>query len=98
MHKFLFSWILTFVCIGCATNSNFVEGRNMYVGSKINWDPQIPPKIRSYDSTQDEYIFESKNGCQWAYYVDKETEVIESWKYLSSPDKCTEGYNWFGPW
>ena len=98
MQKLFIFFTLIFIFCGCATNANFVEGRNMYVGSKISWDPQMPPQIRSYNLTQDEYIFESKNGCQWAYCVNKKTGVIESWKYISSPDKCTEGYNWFGPW
>ncbi len=98
MRKILFLCILTFTCSSCAANSNFVEVRNMYVGRKVSWDPKMPPKISSHNSTQDEYLFESKDGCQWVYYVNKETKIIESWAYVSSPDKCTLGYNWFGPW
>ena len=90
--KIIFLCILTFTCSSCATNSNFVEVRDMYVGSKVSWDPKAPPKISSHNSTQDEYLFESENGCQWVYYVNKETKIIESWAYVSSPDKCTLGY------
>ena len=98
MRNSLFSFILLFTFFGCATNSNFVEVRDMYVGSKVSWDSKAPPKISSHNSIQDTYLFESENGCQWVYYVNRETKIIESWAYVSSPDKCTLGYNWFGPW
>ncbi len=98
MRQFLLFCILIFLYSGCATNANFLEVRDMYIGSKVTWDPRVPPKISSYNSTQDEYLFESEGGCQWVYYVNKETKIIESWAYVSSPDKCTLGYNWFGPW
>ena len=92
MRKFLFFFILTFIFSGCATNANFVEVRDMYVGSKVNWSPSMPPKISSHNSTQDEYLFESNDSCQWVYYVNKETKIIEGWAYVSSPDRCTLGY------
>ena len=98
MRKFLFLCILTFTCSSCASNSNFVEVRNTYMGGKVNWDPKNPPKISPHNLTQDEYLFETKDGCQWDYYVNKATKIIESWEYVSSPDKCTLGYNWAGPW
>ena len=100
MRNLLFFCILflSFVNSGCATNANFAEVRNMYVGRKVNWPSDVSPIITSHNLTQDEYLFETKDGCQWVYYVNKETKIIESWAYVSSPNKCTLGYNWFGPW
>ena len=98
MRNSLFSFILLFTFFGCATNSHFIEYRNYDVGRKVDESFTPPPKMKlSYNATQDEYLYEL-DGCRWVYYVNKETKIIESWAYISSSDKCTLGYNWFGPW
>ena len=105
MNKFLCFFILVLVSCGCAgakfenSSSRFVNDRNYDVGRSVNWSYAMPPsKIFSYNEKKDEYLFEGKNGCQWVYYVNKETKIVESWGFLSSPDKCQTGLNWFGPW
>ena len=98
MCKFLTIFIFTFMFCGCATNALFVQYRDYDVGRNVDLSYDKPSKVISYNLNQDKYLYETENGCQWVYYVNKETKIIESWEYVSSPDKCTLGYNWFGPW
>ena len=45
------------------------------------------------------YIYtDSGRMCHPVYYVNKKTKIVESWSYVSSPDKCSMGFSWFGPW
>jgi uncharacterized protein YxeA len=105
MNKFLFFLILILVFCGCAgakfenSKDRFVNTRNYDVGRSVDRSYAMPPaKISSYNEKQDKYLFEGKDGCQWVYYVNKETKVVESWEYVSSPDKCSLGIGWFNPW
>ncbi|MFZ5800818.1 MAG: hypothetical protein ACOY3D_05540 [Candidatus Omnitrophota bacterium] len=99
MNKFLY--FLTLICVfcGCATNARFVEYRNYDVGRSVNLSYAVPPDpvIVPYNQTQDKYIIDWGNGCKFAYYVNKETKIVESWEYLCSPDKCKTGIGWFSP-
>ena len=99
MCNSLFILILIFIFCGCATNSHFIEYRNYDIGRNVDESFTPSPRKKSFHNPiQDKYLYESENGCQWVYYVNKETRIIESWAYVSSPDKCTLGYNWWGPW
>ena len=100
MRKCLYLFIMVFIFNGCATNAAFVEYRNYDVGRSIEVSLVPPPiKISSHNETQDKYLFQTEDGCQWVYYVNKETKIVESWKYISSPDKCSLGTAWFNvPW
>lgn len=95
MNKLLYCFILALMFCGCATNARFVEYRNYDVGHSVDlsWVPK-PSKISSYNQDQDKYLFEWNNGCKFVYYVDKKTKNVESWEYVSPPDKCSLGYNW----
>ena len=103
MSKFLYFFITVLVLSGCSATFKqnlFSDIRNDHVG--MNKDLVIHPlslvKIIPYNEKQDKYVCAYDDGCQWAYYVNKETGIIESWEFISSPDKCQTGLNWFGPW
>ena len=36
--------------------------------------------------------------CHWAVLVPKGSETIESWRYISEPDRCKSDYFYSGPW
>lgn len=98
MNKIFYFFILTFIFCGCATITNFVTERDYDVGRSVDLIYDKPSKIVPYNQTQDKYLFECNNGCKFAYYVNKETKVVESWEYISSSDKCSLGQKLFGPW
>ena len=105
MNKFVCFIIHIFVLCGCtgvkfeSNRSRFVNERNYDVGRNVNWSYAMPAKgVVPHNADQDMYLFENKNGCQWIYYVNKTTHIVESWKYVSSPDKCEIGLKWMGPW
>lgn len=98
MNKVLYSFILVLIFSGCATYANFVNERNYDVGRSVDLSYARPLKVISHNQNQDKYLFEWKDGCKWAYYVNKETKIVESWEFISFPDKCSSGgYYWFGP-
>lgn len=94
MNQSVISLVSILLLCGCATQKLFVEYRNYDVGRNVNVAPLESSKISSHNEFQDQYLFEWKGGCKFIYYVNKETKVVESWEYVSSPDKCTMGYNW----
>jgi len=98
MNKILYFFILVLILCGCASRSYFVRYRNYDVGRSVDLSYDTPSKIIPYNEEQDKYIYECKNGCKFAYYVNKKTKIVESWEYISSPDKCSLGLNWVGPW
>jgi hypothetical protein len=89
---------------GCAgvkfenSKTRFVNIRNEHIGYKKENVIHSGYVKEPYNDKLDKYIGSDDNGCSWAYFVNKETERIESWEYVSSPDKCETGLNWFGPW
>jgi hypothetical protein len=94
-----------FLLCGCALFYNgresFIGDRDYDVGRNVDHVYATPSEILPCNETQDKYIYESNNGkCKWAYYVDKETKIIEKWEYMSSPNECSVGVDWFGgnPW
>lgn len=97
MKKILFLLLITIFGSGCATNAQFVQERNYDVGRNVNWSYAVSPNpvIVPYNQTQDKYIIDWENGCKFAYYVNKETKIVESWEYLCSPEKCKMGVGWF---
>ena len=103
MNRFLLFLVLVVMFCGCASSFKknlFADIRNDHIGShKENIiSPQILVEVIPHNATQDKYICAYDDGCKWAYFVNKKTGIIESWEYISSPDKCQTGLNWFGPW
>ena len=45
--------------------------------------------LLSETSKQKEYIFGKYDACAWAVKVDKDTNFIESWRFVN-PDKCLD--------
>ena len=52
-------------------------------------------KVRFYDVVGKKPVMIPESDVT---YVNKKTKKVESWEYISSPDKCTLGYKWIGPW
>lgn len=102
MWRHLNYTVLALILCGCAAinhgKSYFVRVRDYDVGRSVDLSYDKPTKIVPHSPTQDKYIYELKNGCSWAYYVNKTTRVVESWEYISSPEKCELGADWFQPW
>lgn len=96
MKRNLFFLLITIFECGCATNAQFAQERNYDVGRNVNWSYAIPtnPVIVPYNQAQDKYMID-RGGCKFAYYVNKETKIVESWEYLCSPEKCKTGVGWF---
>ncbi|MCA9408606.1 MAG: hypothetical protein H6755_05980 [Candidatus Omnitrophica bacterium] len=98
MNKFYLILIVLFLS-GCATNKMFVEYRNYDVGRNVNLAYLAPAEnIDEIDQNKDRYLFKWDNDCEFVYFVNKKTKVVESWEYVSPPDKCKMGLDWFGPW
>ncbi|HOW36575.1 MAG TPA: hypothetical protein PL155_09230 [Candidatus Omnitrophota bacterium] len=99
MKRILFLLLITIFNNGCATNAQFVQERDYDVGRKVNVSYAVSPNpvIVPYNQTQDKYLIDWGNGCKFAYYVNKETKVVDSWEYLCSPEKCKTGINWLDP-
>ena len=103
MNKILYLFIVVLILNGCtmAFKKNlFVDMRNEDIGR--HKDLAIHPlsliEIVPHNVKLDKYICAHNDGCKWAYYVNKETGIIESWKFISSSDKCQTGLGWFKPW
>lgn len=99
MKKILFLLLIAIFNNGCATNATFVEERNYDVGRRVNFNYSVPPHpiIVPYNQTQDKYFIDWGKGCKFAYYVNKETKIVDSWEYLCSPEKCKTGVGWLNP-
>ena len=99
MNKLLYSIILALIFCGCATNAHFVQERDYDVGRKVNLSYAVSPHpvIVPHNQTQDKYLIDWGNGCKFAYYVNKETKIVDSWEYLCSPEKCKIGVGWLNP-
>lgn len=96
------TFILLFLVLligGCTTNAFFVRDRDYDVGRNVGVVYGVLTKIIPYTENQDKYLFEANKGrCQWVCYVNKKTKIVESWEYISSPDKCKSGIDWLSPW
>lgn len=102
MNKFLYCITLVLMFCGCAgatlenSKDRFVNDRNYDVGRNVDLSYAAPAsQISSYNENQDKYIFEN-DACSWIYYVNKSTKIVESWEYVSLPDRCSTGLDWFG--
>lgn len=104
MNKFLYFFAILIIMSGCSTTFKknlFVDIRNDHIG--MQKDHVIHPmsliEVVPHNEKLDKYICAYENiGCKWAYYVNKETSIIESWEFISSPNKCQTGLNWWGSW
>ena len=78
----------------------FKDHREYDIGRSICDIPvPEPTEISPTHNGKSEYLFEFKNtGCQWIYVVDDSTHKVESWRYVSDPQKCFLEINWRGPW
>lgn len=98
---FFISCLLFCSCSSTYTdNDRFARSRSYDVGRRVDLSPAMPPsKIDSYDEYSNSYYFKI-GECEWVYYVNKETKIVESWQYVSPPDKCLEKVDWFSgrPW
>ena len=95
INKILYFFIVILILSGCSTTFKrnlFVDIRNDHIG--MNKDLVIHPlslvKIIPYNATQDKYVCAYDDGCKWVYFVNKKTGIIESWEYISPPDKCQQ--------
>lgn len=50
------------------------------------------------DGSTREIVFGTKDGCQWAFAVDQESQEIQAWRFISDPSLCYYETDWFGPW
>ncbi len=102
MNKFLYFCILVLMFCGCSTTANgnnlFVSERDYDIGRSVDVVPLTPSKTSSHNLYQDKYLFEWDSGCKFVYYVNKKTKIVESWNYISSPAKCSMGFDLFSPW
>ena len=78
----------------------FRDERDYDIGRVFSGIPiPEPTKITPIDKEKAEYLIEFKDtGCQWIYVVNMTTKIVESWRYVSDPQKCYLEINWFGPW
>ena len=102
INRLLYIPIIFIMLSGCSILGSgknlFEDERNYDIGRSVDLSYAMPAEhISSYNENQDKYLFK-QGGCQWVYYVNKNTKVVESWEYVSSPDKCSMGLDWFGIW
>lgn len=104
MNKLSYCVALILMLYGCAgatlenSKDRFVNDRNYDVGRSVDLSYAMPAsQVSSQNEKQDRYLFKN-NVCEWVYYVNKNTKVVDSWEYVSSPDKCSTGLDWFGIW
>lgn len=65
------------------------ERREMDVGMSPEraTNGKTPVSVQHVSAELDEYAF-SDDGCLWTYVVNRETELIEDWRYDSKPENC----------
>lgn len=54
--------------------------------------------VRDLDKPVAEYVYGVDGGCKWAYDVDRDTNRILSWRFVSRPEQCRYETHWLGPW
>ena len=100
MKKLITIILIVAICCGCTMaykRNLFVELRNEDIGEDkdIAIHPLALVEIIPYDEKLDKYVCAYEDtGCVWAFYVNKETDLIESWEFISPPEKCYTGLNW----
>lgn len=92
-------FLITIFLSGCATVSLFKDLRDYDIGRSVEL-AYLPPadKILPYSESSDKYLFKGNGECEFSYIVNKQTKIVESWEYISSPEKCKTGLNWLGQW
>lgn len=102
MNKKLYFLILTVIFYGCTSiNSDinrFIRYRDYDVGRSVELSYQTPIDVFPYTQTQDKYLYMGEGDCRWIYFVNKETKIVESWQYVSAPEKCSMKVDWGGIW
>ncbi len=99
MEKIKYLFLITIFISGCATASIFKDLRNYDIGRSVDLAYLPPPyKIIPYSVNEDKYLYKDNGKCEFYYVVNKKTKIVESWDYISSPDKCKTGLNWLGTW
>lgn len=87
---------------GCASiessKDRFANVRNYDVGRSVNHSYSTPHRIIPHDESTDKYLYQDGKGCEWHYLVDKQTEMVKSWGYVSSPETCHLEIGWGSPW
>lgn len=96
---------IMFFCIisGCSSVIRdggilFVDQRNYDVGRSVKVAPLEPTQVQPLDANLDKYVYEWRTGCKFAYIVDNETNVVQSWEYISAPEACYMSSSWSAPW
>lgn len=99
MKKITRLFLIVIIFSGCATTSIFRDLRDYDIGRSVELSYLPPPyKIIPSSIDHDKYLYQDKGECEFYYMVNKKTKKIESWDYISSPEKCKTGLNWLGPW
>jgi hypothetical protein len=78
----------------------FIDERNYDIGREVVGIPIPEPiEIKTLGSGKSEYLYEYKDtDCKWAFVIDDETQIVESWHYISEPELCYHYIDWLGPW
>ena len=68
---------------------SFIDACDDMVGCSIGLSYYDPVRIEPFNEELIAYHYESEyTGCKFIYYVNKDTDIVESWEFVSSPDNC----------
>ena len=112
IKKFICVIILSGIVIyisGCtfvdSAREQFIHNRDFDIGRNVNEVPLPKPyKKIDIDTIKVEYYYRFFNDhfngekCEWVYLVDKRTNHILSWYFISVHDSCYRGFQWGEPW
>lgn len=101
-----FAVVFLIACESLASKrQSFENSVNKNIGMSANFIFTVPKtgKLRGVEIRENEkgdllYSTSLKSSkCRYLYVVDKKTNIIKGWHYVSSPDECyVTGGSWFG--
>ena len=91
----------------CALNAGidpreeFIRKRTAQVGKVVDVSSVHPAALRTepFDSETTRYIIGVEGGaCLYEYRVSNSSRIVQSWHYISPPEKCTANRYYCGAW
>lgn len=90
----------------CAMNAGidgreeFVRQRTSQIGKVVDVSSVHPAalQIESLNEQVVRYVIGSKEHCLYEYRVERTSRVVQSWHYLSAPEKCASNRYYCGAW
>jgi hypothetical protein len=94
--------ILVLAVSGCLSiddgRRQFKEEMALLVGQSIDLARGRLTSSHELDSKTTEFLYQSGDKCSWAMEIERDSEIIRSWHYVSDPAHCYYSTSWWGAW